>query len=161
MEAHQAVWRNARKGICEVAQGTLDALDNNGCDPTTWNINFTVLSSLAAITVTFLAPPTGALAATVGPLQVIGAVAQSVAVFPPGGGEAIPHDADAITKAMKDKMLQLVADINEAERRISEGLVGMVSTLAKHEGSFKLARPALADQSVDKLTSDDGLGYHL
>jgi hypothetical protein len=163
LEAHRAIWKSARKGICDIATATLGALDNDGCNPSGWNITFTVLSSVATIFVSLAAPPAapGAIAGLLTTLSVAGAVAQSVAVLPPGDdSQTIPHDAAAIVKAMKDKMLQLVTEINDAEGKIVDGLNAMVGEVDKDKFAFQLPRPDLADQDTCELTGDKGLGWH-
>ena len=49
LEAHQAMWAGTRNDVDKIAHATMDAFDNKCCDKNTWNVSFTVLSSLGAV----------------------------------------------------------------------------------------------------------------
>jgi hypothetical protein len=53
LEAHQAMWAKTRDDIDKIAHATMDAFDNKCCDKNTWNVTFTVLSSIGATAAPF------------------------------------------------------------------------------------------------------------
>ncbi|MFD1050234.1 hypothetical protein ACFQ1S_34285, partial [Kibdelosporangium lantanae] len=62
LDAHRAMWASARHDIDAIAEGTIHAFDNADCsNKNDWNVGFTILSSLAAVTAAFL--PVGGTAA--------------------------------------------------------------------------------------------------
>jgi hypothetical protein len=128
LEAHQAMWESARTDIENVANTTIDALDNTGgwSDKNQWNFTFTVLASVAAVASVPLAAATEGLTA---PLTVtaIGAAAQVAATTPPpelpdkNSGET----AIQITNSMKTAMDKIVSDIHATESKIASALTAM------------------------------------
>ncbi|GAB3883504.1 hypothetical protein GCM10029964_042990 [Kibdelosporangium lantanae] len=80
LDAHRAMWASARHDIDAIAEGTIHAFDNADCsNKNDWNVGFTILSSLAAVTAAFL--PVGGTAALTA--TIIAAASQTVAVKPP------------------------------------------------------------------------------
>src|SRR4051812_39905958 len=80
LQGHRAMWASARNDVDKIAHATIDAFDHSGCsNKNTWNVVFTIVSSLAAVTAAFAAPG-GAIALRA---AIIAATAQTAAVLPP------------------------------------------------------------------------------
>jgi hypothetical protein len=159
LEAHQALWTSTRNDIDKIAHATMDAFANQGCcDKNTWNVSFTVLSSIGAIGAAVL---TVATAGTTLPLTLtaIGAAAQVGATVPPdglpaevkGGGET----ALQITNTMKSAMDKLTQEFQKAEQKVAEALTVLGKQVSQESALFAAARPALAD---GRISGPDGMG---
>jgi hypothetical protein len=164
LEAHQEMWANARKDIDNLAHDTGDALDNNNggwCDANSWNVTFTVLSSVAAVGSVALDVGTFG-AATPLTLTAVGAAAQVAAVTPPGPVQEKKsgHTAIQITNAMKSGMHTIVDQIHSVEAKISSALKTTNAVVTDHGSYFVAARPALADTHGAAETGSTGLGDH-
>jgi hypothetical protein len=161
LEAHQAMWAKTRDDIDKIAHATMDAFDNKCCDKNTWNVTFTVLSSIGATAAAVLTVATGGVAAPL-TLQVIGAAAQVGAVLPPdnvpdspkGGGET----ALQMTRSMKTAIDQLTQAVAAQEAQITKHITAITTLLGEHGSYFASARPALASVPDGKITSGDGVG---
>ena len=111
LEAYQAMWASARTDIDKLAEATIDALDHADggcCNSNTWNVSFTVLSSVCAGVAATLAEVGTEGAATPLVLQLIGAASQVAAVTPPVGPKEDQkpsgETAVQITNVMKQGM---------------------------------------------------------
>ncbi|MEU0790777.1 hypothetical protein ABZ342_11965 [Amycolatopsis sp. NPDC005961] len=161
LEAHQAMWSKTRDDIDKIAHATMDAFDNKCCDKNTWNVTFTVLSSIGATAAAILTVATEGAAAPL-LLSVVGAAAQVGATLPPdslsdppkGGGET----ALQIINSMKAAIDQLTKVVEKAEAFIAEKVTGVTDLLATTEPFFVAARPALASLPQGGLTGTGGLG---
>jgi hypothetical protein len=161
LEAHQAMWQSTRDDIDKIAHATMDAFDNKCCDKNTWNVSFTVLSSIGAVGAAILTVATAGTAAPLA-LTVIGAAAQVGATLPPdslsepprGGGET----ALQITNSMKAAIDQLDKVVEKAESEITNHITAITKLVNDNGPYFVAARPALATLPKDHLDDDDGLG---
>jgi hypothetical protein len=161
LEAHQAMWQSTRNDIDKIAHATMDAFDNGCCDKNTWNVSFTVLSSIGAIGAAILTVSTAGAAAPLA-LTVIGAAAQVGATLPPdslsdppkGGGES----ALQITNGMKAAIEQLDKVVEKAESEITNHIQAITKLVNQSNPYFVAARPALANLPKDELDDDAGLG---
>lgn len=161
LEAHQAMWESARGDIDKIAHATMDAFDNKCCDKNTWNVSFTVLSSIGAVGAAILTVATDGAAAPLA-LQVIGAAAQVGATLPPdslseppkGGGET----ALQITNSMKAAVDQLTKVVQKAESEITERIKKITALVNDNNSYFVAARPALAGAAPGQITGSSGLG---
>jgi hypothetical protein len=144
LEAHQAMWAKTRDDIDKIAHATMDAFDNKCCDKNTWNVTFTVLSSIGATAAAVLTVATGGVAALL-TLQVIGAAAQVGAVLPPdnvpdspkGGGET----------AFLDERSKIEAGGKSSDGRISFTCVGM------QEISVEIAPGTVRELAEEQFTA--------
>jgi hypothetical protein len=163
LEAHQAMWRNGRTDIDNVAHTTIDALDNTGgwSDKNQWNFTFTVLSSVAAVATVPLDAATDGLTT---PLTVtaIGAATQVAAAAPPPElpDQSSGETAIQITNSMKAAMDRIVNDIHTTESKIASALAEMNQTVVANKAYFVARRPAIADIHGSAETSSAGLGDH-
>jgi hypothetical protein len=161
LEAHQAMWKSTRDDIDKIAHATMDAFDNNCCDKNSWNVTFTVLSSIGATAAAFLTVATDGVAAPL-LLQVVGAAAQVGAVLPPdnvpdppkGGGET----ALQITRSMKSAIDLLTKVVAAQEAQITRRITAVTELLTGHGSYFVSARPALASVPDGEITGSTGLG---
>jgi hypothetical protein len=161
LEAHQAVWVSTRNDIDKIAHATMDAFDNNCCDTNTWNVSFTVLSSIGAVGAAILTVVTDGAAAPLA-LQVIGAAAQVGATLPPdslsdppkGGGES----ALQITHTMGAAIDQLTKVVQKAESEITNHIQAITTLVNQSNRYFIAARPALATTPQGEITGRSGLG---
>ncbi|HEV8558277.1 MAG TPA: hypothetical protein VGR06_18040 [Actinophytocola sp.] len=161
LEAHQAMWASARKDIDGIAHATIDMFDNKCCDKNTWNVSFTVLSSIGAVGAAILTVATDGAAAPLA-LQVIGAAAQVGATLPPdslseppkGGGSS----ALQITNTMKAAIDQLTRVVQKAESEIAKHVEDISNVVHGHTAYFVAARPTLATLAKRDLTGERGLG---
>lgn len=161
LEAHQAMWAKTRDDIDKIAHATMDVFDNKCCDKNTWNVTFTVLSSIGATAAAILTVATDGVAAPL-TLQVIGAAAQVGAVLPPdnvpdppkGGGET----ALQITRSMKTAIDQLTQAVQKTEATIAEKVADVTELLGSHGSYFVSARPALVSVPDGEITGNAGLG---
>lgn len=161
LEAHQAMWAKTRDDIDKIAHATMDAFDNKCCDKNTWNVTFTVLSSIGATAAAVLTVATDGAAAPL-LLSVVGAAAQVGATLPPdslsdppkGGGET----ALQIISSMRAAIDQLTQVVQKAEAVIAEKTSAVTKVVNGHGSYFVSARPALASVPDGKITSGDGVG---
>jgi hypothetical protein len=162
LEAHQTMWASARNDIDKIAHAAMDAFDNQGCsNKNTWNVGFTVISSLAAVTATFLTAG-GAAAITA---TIIAATAQVAATTPPADVPDAPKDANGggetalqMINTLKQAIESLTSVISKAEDRMVTGLGAVTGQINSRHDLFVAARPALADTPPGGVTGDDGLG---
>ncbi|MFL6126063.1 hypothetical protein [Actinophytocola sp.] len=162
LEAHKAMWESTRTDIDKIAHATMDAFDNGCCDKNTWNVSFTVLSSIGAVGAAILTVATEGAAAPLA-LTVIGAAAQVGATLPPdslsdppkGGGER----ALQITNSMKAAIDQLTQVVQKAESEITSHVQAITELVHGNNAYFVSARPALAGMPKGDLTDDSGLGH--
>lgn len=139
----------------------MDAFDNKCCDKNSWNVSFTVLSSIGATAAAVLTVATEGAAAPL-LLSVIGAAAQVGATLPPdslsdppkGGGET----ALQIVNSMKAAIDQLTRVVQKAEEVIAGKVTGVTKLLGEIEPCFVAARPALASLPKGEITGTTGLG---
>jgi hypothetical protein len=123
----------------------MDAFDNKCCDKNTWNVTFTVLSSIGATAAAILTVATEGAAAPL-LLQVVGAAAQIGATLPPdslsdppkGGGETALQIIDSMRAAI-DQLTQVV---QKAEAVIAEKTTAVAKLVDDHGSYFVSARPA-------------------
>ena len=161
LEAHQAMWAKTRDDIDKIAHATMDAFDNKCCDKNTWNVSFTVLSSIGATAAAVLTVATEGAAAPL-LLSVVGAAAQVGATLPPdslsdppkGGGET----ALQIINSMKAAIDQLTQVVQKAEAVIAGKVADVAKLLGEIEPYFVAARPALASVPQGEITGSGGLG---
>jgi hypothetical protein len=163
LDAHKAMWTSARHDIDMIAEGTIHAFDNAGCtNKNDWNVGFTILSSLAAVTAAFL-PVAGTAALTA---TIIAAASQTAAVLPPDIPDA-PKDAGGtgegvtalqIINTMKDGIGKLTSVIQKTEAKITAGLTTLTGGV--NPTLFEAPRPAIADTPPGSVTGDKGLGGH-
>lgn len=161
LEAHQAMWAKTRDDIDKIAHATMDAFDNKCCDKNTWNVTFTVLSSIGATAAAVLTVATDGAAAPL-LLSVVGAAAQVGATLPPdslsdppkGGGET----ALQIINSMKVVIDQLTQVVQKAEAVIAEKTSAVTKLLDEHSSYFVSARPAVASIPDGEITGSVGLG---
>lgn len=157
LEAHQAMWRAARKDIDDIAHKTMDALDNaGGCGKNQWSFGFSVLSAVAAIAGVVVTAATGGAGAAV----VVGAVGAAASTGSAGVGaiNASGDSAETIVDSMKQAINALERHIDEVEQKISKAVDDMANTLQDHQSLFLSARPELAGLSGGDLTSHSGVG---
>lgn len=161
LEAHQAMWSKTRDDIDKIAHATMDAFDNKCCDKNTWNVTFTVLSSIGATAAAILTVATEGAAAPLA-LQVIGAAAQVGAVLPPenvpdppkGGGET----ALQIINSMKTAIDQLTQAVAGQEAQVAKHIAAVTTLVGSNPSYFVSARPALASVPEGEITGSAGLG---
>jgi hypothetical protein len=161
LEAHQAMWTSTRNDIDKIAHATMDAFDNKCCDKNTWNVSFTVLSSIGAVGAAILTVATEGAALPLA-LTVIGSAAQVGATLPPdglseppkGGGES----ALQITNTMKAAIDQLDKVVQKAETEITNHIKAITKVVNENNPYFVAARPTLATLPKDELDDDAGLG---
>lgn len=153
LEAQRDMWAAARNDIDKVATSTLDALQNfYSFNATTWNVTFTVLSSVAAASAAVV---TGGLAIT---LAVAAAAAQVVAVTPPPDAQSQPaHTVDDIIGAMRDAVAKIGRQIDDRKHLITTSLQANSDFVVQNRPDFVAPRPAVQDMS--KIDSADGLGH--
>jgi hypothetical protein len=154
---------SARNDIDKIAHAAMDAFANQGCsNKNTWNVGFTVVSSLAAVTAAFLtAGSTLALEAT-----IIAAAAQVAATSPPPDIPDAPKEANGggetalqMINTMKQAIDALTTVVAKAEQKIVEGLGSVRARITSDHDQFVAARPALADTPPGSVTGDGGLGH--
>ncbi|WP_326947874.1 hypothetical protein OG439_03535 [Amycolatopsis sp. NBC_01307] len=161
LEAHQAMWAKTRDDIDKIAHATMDVFDNKCCDKNTWNVTFTVLSSIGATAAAVLTVATDGAAAPL-LLSVVGAAAQVGATLPPdslsdppkGGGET----ALQIINSMKATIDQLTLVVQKAEAVIAEKTSAVTRLLGEHGSYFVSARPAVTSIPDGEITGSAGLG---
>jgi hypothetical protein len=155
------MWASTRNDVDKIAHATMDVFDNKCCDKNTWNVSFTVLSSIGAVGAAILAVVTEGAAAPLA-LQVIGAAAQVGATLPPdslsdppkGGGES----ALQITNTMRAAIDQLTRVVQKAESEITSHVQAITSLVNQSSRYFVAARPALATTPPGEITGSSGLG---
>ncbi|WP_225731235.1 MULTISPECIES: hypothetical protein [unclassified Nocardia] len=158
LQAHRAMWEEARKNIDAIAENTIHILDNaNDC----WSSNragftFTVLSAVGTVG---SAGITIATAGATGPAAAIGAAATV------GNAIKAAKDADisgASVAAIVSSLKQAVKDLDDHIKEVENDIVEHVRKLSEalHGNADKLvsARPALADMSDSDLIGDRGMG---
>ncbi|MDQ3577850.1 MAG: hypothetical protein M3443_09675 [Actinomycetota bacterium] len=162
LEAHQAMWASARVDIDKIAHTTIDAFDNaGGCSKNSWNVTFTVFSSVAAIGAAALAavPTLGASVPVA--ITAVGAAAQVAATSPPEGLGEMPASGETalqITDVMKAAIREVTAQVSKVEAKISQALASMTDLVSGSNGLFVAARPLLASVPPGGITGQEGLG---
>jgi hypothetical protein len=161
LEAHKTMWEETRKNIDQIAEHTIDRLDNGCCDNDSWNVSFTVLSSLGAVGAAILTVATDGAALPLA-LTAIGAAAQVGATLPPDSLSDPPKaggtSALQITNTMKAAVDQLTKVVEKAESEISARVKDITKKVVDHPPYFVAARPTLATMPRRDLTGDQGLG---
>jgi hypothetical protein len=151
LEAHQAMWKNARDNADKIVHATLDSLEKRDrCDKNEWTITFTVVAAVALVA----SVPLSAVA-IVGATAVaaVGSAATVAAVVPPAeeevtySGETV-HQIVGQMKAAVDKLGE---QIRTAEETIFKALDSTNSTVNSHKGLFVSPRPALADATPGNI----------
>jgi hypothetical protein len=166
LEAEQAMWKETRKNIWDIADNTYKKLEHmDDCGKNEWTMTFTVVASICAVAAVPVSGGTSLL--LVGTITAIGATAQVVAAAdvvkdPPTygiEGESVRPVINSMREAIK-KQIQYV---NETETRIQKALSAMNDLVysAQRDGNadkhyFCIRRPALADSNPGRIRTDMG-----
>lgn len=156
LEAHQAMWLNAREDIEKIADETIHSLDNvgGGCGKNEVNFVFSVAAAVGAIAAI---PLTGGVSAAGAVLSAVGAVGASGVAsadsLKGGGGSA-----EQVVRSMQTAIDTLTTKIGDTEEKIAKVLDDNASALAQTKPIFVSPRPAFVGMEGKELTSEEGLG---
>jgi hypothetical protein len=151
MEAHQAMWHNARNDIDSVVHNALDALEKRECcDKNEWTITFTVIAAVAMVASVPLAPVTVLGATTV---AGVGAAATVAAVLPPPEEKVTFHGETVhqVIGEMRRAVDKVAGDVARVEADIVKQLNLTNNTVYGNRGLFVSPRPALAEANRENI----------
>jgi hypothetical protein len=166
LEAEQAMWRETRKNIWDIADQTYARLEHmDDCGKNEWQMTFTVVSSICAVAAVPLT--SGASLAAAGlAITAVGATAQVVAaveVEEPPKTTIEGESVDAVITSMREAITKQIRYIGETEARISQKLGSTNDSVyqAQRNSSpdqhfFCTRRPALADSNTGSIRHDMG-----
>lgn len=148
-EAQGAIWTSARNDITTIARKTLAALQNDGCDQSSWVMLFSVLAGIASIAAV---PLSGGTSLFSGPMAVtaIGAVASMAtnaipAMTTPDSAAYQANSPESAVAAMKAAMAALQLRVNSAQTDLQASLMANVSFVDRaKQDLFMMAKPALS-----------------
>ncbi|ASU80610.1 hypothetical protein CDG81_22675 [Actinopolyspora erythraea] len=160
VEADREVWTRTRDDIENIADSTLEGLDNVGsCGKSDLEFTLSVASAVAAVgAIPFTGGASVAFAA-VGAASAVGGAAQK-------GFEAVKKNggsAEQVVNSMKETIDALTERVGEEQGEITKALndyAGEVDRQNKADSPFVSARPKLAGMSGSVLTSGKGVGGH-
>lgn len=159
-EAHQQLWRSARKDIASIASVHLKALEHSGCDQNSWTLAFTILSGIATLPVL-----SEVLSATA--VSVIGSVSSMAATYVPlatASDETTAHSGDSAGEIVG----QMKTAIDGAHQRIAKAQSAIIDSLQStikvvldptvKKAFLEAPRPQLANMSTSQAKAKDALG---
>ncbi|SDP74304.1 hypothetical protein SAMN04487905_10854 [Actinopolyspora xinjiangensis] len=160
VEADQEVWRSVREDISNIAEQTLQALDNvASCGKSDIEFTLSVAGAVAAVgAIPFTGGASVAFAAVGAASAVGGAVQKGYEAVKKSGGSA-----EQVVNSMKETIDALTERVGEKQGEITKALndyAGAVDRQNKADSPFVSARPKLAGMSGSVLTSDKGVGGH-
>ncbi len=166
LEAEQAMWKEVRKNISDIADQTYTRLEHmDDCGKNEWQMAFTVVASVCAVAAV---PLTGGASLAVAGLAItaIGATAQVVAAVeikeaPKTDIEG--ESADAVIRSMREAIKKQIQYIFETEDRIKQKLGTINDSVYQTQRDsdvnrhfFHTRRPALADSNAGNIRNNMG-----
>jgi hypothetical protein len=167
LEAEQAMWKEVRKNIWDIADNTYIKLEHmDDCGKNEWQMAFTVVASICAVAAV---PLTGGGSLAVAGLAItaVGATAQVIAaveIKEPPKSNIEGESADAVINSMRDAIRKQVQYVNETEDRIKQKLSNINDSVYQSQRDsdpnrnfFFTRRPTLADSNAGNIR--DNMGY--
>lgn len=156
IEAEQALWRECRANVDDIAHKAIRALEvMEECSPDEQVCLLTVATSIFAVGAAFT---TGGV--SIG-LTVAGAATQALSGAPRADAPTVQFDGQtpqAILAQVQDALNRLAEVTNATERRIADAMRASAATLAADRSSYVSPRPALAGATAATITSTAGMG---
>lgn len=166
LEAEQAMWKETRKNIWDIADNTYKKLEHmDDCGKNEWTMTFTVVASICAVAAVPFSAGTSLL--VVGAITAVGATAQVVAAAdvvkdPPNYGIE-GESVRPVINSMREAIKRQIQYVNETETRIQKALSAINDLVyaAQRDTNedkhyFCIRRPALADSSARQIRQDMG-----
>jgi hypothetical protein len=159
LEAEQAMWKETRKNITDIAEQTLKVLDSmGGCSSNEWTMTFTVVAAVVGVAAAI--PTLGT--STVLTLTAVGAAVSVVGAVPvedPPESKISGGDSNQVLESMRKCITQETQLVNSTEDRIGNALKSLLGTVEGKPDYFVSKRPALADSSRVNVKDSRHMGY--
>ncbi|HEV3360946.1 MAG TPA: hypothetical protein VG247_29355 [Pseudonocardiaceae bacterium] len=146
-EAQRAVWFNARNDVTTIGQKTLAALQNDGCDQSSWVMAFSILAGIASIAAVPLTGGASLAGLSVTAIGAVGSIATNAIPYA-NGTDSMSYSGSSLQgaiTAMKSAMAGLQQRVESGQVAIDLSLTANLVFLETEMGSlFQMAKPTLA-----------------
>ena len=151
-EAQRAVWVSARSDVTAIGQKTLAALQNDGCDQSSWVMAFSVLAGIASIAAVPLTGGASLAGYAVTAIGAVGSIATN-AIPLAEGSDSMSYSGSSLAgaiAAMKSAMAGLQQRVESAQVAIDLSLTAnLVFLETEMQSLFQMAKPTLMGNDPD------------
>jgi hypothetical protein len=151
-EAQRAVWASARDDVTTIGQKTLAALQNDGCDQSSWVMAFSVLAGIASVAAVPLTGGASLAGLSVTAIGAVGSIATN-AIPLASGNDSMSYRGSSLEgaiSAMRAAMAGLRRRVESAQVAIELSLTqNLVFVESQMRSLFQMAKPTLASGDPD------------